>query len=154
MARMWAVFALSLAATLSSAVASAEDSTCVKPPEFMGCPTGAAAWDINGAGFKAGEVKYLNFGDQLVVKGGEGGIEAVTIWGVDLCGLWLQFAANDSYVPETKPPVKKPTYLLFTAVKKNVYKVEALGISFQLKQVFPGRFKVTLLDEIPAYQGE
>lgn len=154
MARLLAVSALSALILSASAVAVARDSTCVKPPEFMGCPTGAPAFDVAGPGNKAGEVRYLNAGDELVVRGGEGGLEAVSLWGVDSCGLWLQFAVADGYVADTKPPLKRPTYLLFAAVKKNVFKVEALGVTFQLKQVFPGRFKVTLLKDMPAYVGE
>lgn len=154
MSRIVAGFLASMVLTVCASGLLAQESTCVKPPEFMGCPTGDAGWTLTGAGARAGEVKYLNFGDELVVRGGEGGLEAVTLWGVDSCGLWVQVAAADSYVPETKPPVKKPSYRLFAAVKKNVFKVEALGVTFQLKQVFPGRFKVTLLEEIPAYVGE
>ncbi len=131
-----------------SAGARAQETACMEPPEFVGCPTGAPAFNLSGEPDKAGVVRYLNVGDELIVTGGEGAMESVSIWGVDSCGLWLQFAVADPQVAENPLPLKKPTYRPFAAVRKNVFKIDALGLSFQLRQVHPGRFKVTLLKDM------
>jgi len=154
MSRFVAALSVCLIGVAFCVSASAEEATCARPPEFVGCPSGAVPFSVTGDGARAGQVVYLNFGDELVVSGGEGGLEAVTIWGIDSCGLWLQFGQNGGYVADPKPPVQAPTYRAFPAIRQNVYKVEVMGFTFQLKQVFPGRFKVTLLKDIPAFQGE
>ena len=63
-----------------SAGARAQETACMEPPEFVGCPTGAPAFNLSGEPDKAGVVRYLNVGDELIVTGGEGAMESVSIW--------------------------------------------------------------------------
>ncbi len=128
------------------------DEKCKSAPLFKGVPTGAAAFDSREEA-PAGEVKILNFGDELIVSGGEGGFKAVTLWAEDKCGLWLQESRGGSYL-EKKVELHAPTYRFVKSRKDGSYEVEALGQRFQIKAIFPGRFEVTLLTAIGSYEGE
>ena len=151
---MWLGIAL-FAVSLSPEPASAAKSVCVAPPDFVGCPSGEQGFNRPGTATAAGTVKYLNFGDELVFFGGEGGLAAVTIWGRNACGLWLQASSASGYFEHgPDAPLRRPKFQSVQPTSKDTFKVRALDVAFRLEQVAPGRFRVTLLEAIEAYEGE
>ncbi|NUN15787.1 MAG: hypothetical protein HUU55_19350 [Myxococcales bacterium] len=136
------------------ATVDAQSDKCSHPPEFVGVPTGEAAFSLTGEAVAAGAEKYLHFGDELVVSGGEGGFSAVSLYAENECGLWLQHAKGDSLLTPDGAKLQKPTFTYVKATKSGHYRVEALGLTLEVERVAPGRFRVVLKSPINVYHGE
>ncbi|MDX9720534.1 MAG: hypothetical protein RBU37_07295 [Myxococcota bacterium] len=131
----------------------ADENPCTKPPEAMGVPTGAAAFDAHQA-TDAGSTKTLGLGDELIVRAGEGGRAAVSLWGENGCGLWLQHSFGGSPITGEDQELRPAVFIPVPKNKEGEYEVEALGAWFVLAPKGGGFYEVRLSEAISEYEGE
>ena len=132
-----------------------EDSAdCTAPPNLKGVPTGGASFQLTGNGHHQGEIRYFNFGDVLLSSGGEAGLWALQIWGLDSCGLWIRVSSHDGYIMG-QPELVNGSYVPLRATEAGTWRVPVHGSEvLEISQSFADRFKVKLLVSIPPHQGE
>jgi len=149
---------LALVPLLASLVASSAlgANPCAKP---------ATAFDVHGSGTKRGAVRYFRRGATFSSAGGEGGMTALVLLGLRRHKLRIRRVSRRSAASGRRRTRRKT--LRYKANAAGNYRVVHVGTTvafadkvvvqrglYAIRRVRRHCFRVTLMADIPAYEGE